>query len=419
MLHEGWLVHGEVRLHYLEWPATEPEEADGTDLFLLHGLSSNARYWERFAARFPHRRLVALDQRSHGPSDRPATGYQVEVMAADAARVMRELGLDRPVVVGHSWGCTAALAVAALEPDLVAGLAVVDGPVQPMSERLSWEDAARLMQPPLPRYAAPEDAYEQARAYLGEAWDEDLRPSVDAGLVRDGEAWVLPLSGEVRLEILRHMFEFQPQLLWARLEAPALLALARGDEMMRSWKEQGASAVGRDAPGVDVRWYDSRHDIPQIRPAELAADVERLCLEAGFEWAARRARGLQGDFARRALVDWDARELLAHVASTQSALPTVLRAAAPAPDAAAALPFDSDRWNASQVRRRAEVSVDGLLDEVEAGTRETRAALREVAMEQALHAGPYAGRTVASGMRAMIRHQLGHLEELGAALVPQ
>jgi pimeloyl-ACP methyl ester carboxylesterase len=418
-VHEGWLEHDGVRLHYIEWEATDPGEDDGTALFLLHGLSANARYWERFAARFPHRRLVALDQRSHGASDRPPTGYEIETVAADAAHAIREIGLDRPVVAGHSWGCTTALALAGLHPDLVSGLAVIDGPVQPMSERLAWGDVMRLMQPPLPRYASLKQAYAQARTYVGNAWGEDLQPGVDAGFIRDGDAWVLPLTSGVRLQILRHMYDFQPQILWARLEVPALLALAGADVAMRSWKEEGAASVAEVAPGADVRWYDSRHDIPQIAPDPLAADVERLCLEAGFNEMARRLSELDGDYSRKANAGWSARDLLAHLASTQSAMASVVRAPAPTDQPggqAGSEPFDSTRWNASQLRKRADLPVEALVKELESGTAELLAALRETDLTKVLSVGSYAGRTVASGMRAMVRHQHEHLAELESVL---
>ncbi len=414
-MRDGWLERDGVRLHYLEWEATDPEEGDGTALFLLHGLSANARYWERFAARFPHRRLVALDQRSHGASDRPPAGYEVETIAADAAHAIREIGLDRPVVAGHSWGCTTALALAALHPDLVSGLAVVDGPVQPMSERLGWADVMRMMQPPLPRYTSLDQAYAHVRTFVGDAWGEDLQPGVDAGFIRDGDAWVLPLTSGVRLQILRYMYDFQPQLLWARLQVPALLALAGADLPMRPWKEEGAASVAEQAPEVEIRWYESRHDIPQIAPDPLAADVERLCLVAGFNEVARRLRDLDGDYSRAVNAGWSARDLLAHLASTQSALAAVVRAPAPTGEGGAEA-FDSNRWNASQLRKRADVPVEALVNELESGTVELRAALRETDLGKVLSAGSFAGRTVASGMRAMVRHQRDHLQELESVL---
>src|SRR5215831_9473078 len=125
VVEEGWYERAGVRLHWYEWrpegPAREPA------LLLLHGLSSNARIWERMVAHLDGRRIVALDQRSHGLSDRPESGYALEDLGADAADLIADLGLGRPLVVGHSWGSAVALALSAEHPDLAAGLVVVDG----------------------------------------------------------------------------------------------------------------------------------------------------------------------------------------------------------------------------------------------------------------------------------------------------
>ncbi|HEY4912422.1 MAG TPA: alpha/beta hydrolase [Candidatus Dormibacteraeota bacterium] len=271
---EGYLHREGVRLHWLEWaPSRTPERPA---ILLLHGLSSNARYWERVARRMTSRRLVALDQRSHGLSDAPPTGYGLDLLAADAGNAIRELGLDRPVVVGHSWGGTVALEVGATLAQLVSGLALLDGPIASMSERVTWEDASRMMQPQLPRYRSLEEAYQASRQLLGEAWGEDLQPFVKNGLRRDGNAWVLTLTAPARLQILEQMYQFRPEVAVTAFDAPILVGLAATDAALRERKEEGARRIKEIRPDVDIRWYDSRHDIPLIRADEVATDLESL-----------------------------------------------------------------------------------------------------------------------------------------------
>ena len=180
-MREGWLERSGVRLHYLEWePKVEPREPA---LFLLHGLSSNSLVWARMAAELDSRRIVALDQRSHGLSDRPSEGYGSDELVGDAAHAIEELGLGRPLVGGHSWGASVALELAARRPDLASGLVFVDGPPASISRVMSWEEASERMQPPFPIYASLEQAVEAQRQYLGEAaWDDDLQDFVRAGL---------------------------------------------------------------------------------------------------------------------------------------------------------------------------------------------------------------------------------------------
>jgi pimeloyl-ACP methyl ester carboxylesterase len=271
---EGYLDREGVRLHWLEWaPSGAPESPA---ILLLHGLSSNARYWERVARRMTNRRLVALDQRSHGLSDAPPSGYGFDLLAADAGHVVRELELDRPVVVGHSWGATVALEVGATLAELVSGVALIDGPIASMSERITWEDASRMMQPPLPRYHSYEEAYQASRHLLGEAWEEDLKPFVKSGLRRDGDTWVLTLTRPVRLLILEELYQFRPEVAVAAIDVPLLVGLAANDTALRARKEEGARRMQEICPDADIRWYDSRHDIPLIRADEVATDLEAL-----------------------------------------------------------------------------------------------------------------------------------------------
>jgi pimeloyl-ACP methyl ester carboxylesterase len=272
----GWLERDGVRLHWRSWEPAGP--ARDPALFCLHGLSSNSMYWQRLAERLPHRRVVALDQRSHGLSDSPATGYTGADLGADAAHAISELGLERPLVLGHSWGASTALTLAALPDTPAGGLVHLDGPLRSFSNLMSWDQASVVMQPPLKRYAVLEEAYDEQRSYLETGWGDDLRTFVEAGLTRDGDAYRLPLTAEVRLQILQELFftDFDP--MWQRADAkPLLVAVAaRAPEMIAEWKRTNVEEVRRLAPNAEVKWYDSAHDIPLHLPDQVAADVEAL-----------------------------------------------------------------------------------------------------------------------------------------------
>ncbi len=133
-----------------------------------------------------------------------------------------------------------------------------------------------MMQPPLPRYRSFEEAFEAKRQELGEAWGEDLEQFVKAGLRRDGDSWVLTLTAPVRLQILEQLYRFRPEVALANIDVPLLVGLAAGDAGMRAWKEEGASRVQEIRPDAEIRWYESRHDIPLIRPDEVATDLEAV-----------------------------------------------------------------------------------------------------------------------------------------------
>jgi pimeloyl-ACP methyl ester carboxylesterase len=67
-------------------------------------------------------RSIAVSQRGHGDSDKPAAGYRVEDFAADAVSLLDCLGVERAVLAGHSGSCLVARRVAIDHPARVAGL---------------------------------------------------------------------------------------------------------------------------------------------------------------------------------------------------------------------------------------------------------------------------------------------------------
>src|SRR5215204_6353684 len=115
-----------LRMHYRDWGGT------GRAFLLLHGLASSSRIWDLAAPLLRrHGRVVALDQRGHSLAGKPDSGYDFTTIVADAWGAAQALGLERPVVIGHSWGASVALAYAAHDP-ACAGVVLVDGGVVDM-----------------------------------------------------------------------------------------------------------------------------------------------------------------------------------------------------------------------------------------------------------------------------------------------
>jgi pimeloyl-ACP methyl ester carboxylesterase len=105
-------LEGAPRLHYLEWNPHGREP-----LVLLHGNSANAWWWRPLADSLDgtQYRLLALDQRGHGDSEwvSPPPAYTPDEYARDLARFIQDMGLVRPLAVGHSMGGISVLAFAA------------------------------------------------------------------------------------------------------------------------------------------------------------------------------------------------------------------------------------------------------------------------------------------------------------------
>jgi pimeloyl-ACP methyl ester carboxylesterase len=282
---DGWFERDGVDLHFLEWNRDAGRGAPAA--LLLHGLSSNAHYWDRLASRLAHMHLVALDQRAHGLTGREPhaprlpEGLAMEELVADAISVIRERKLGRPLVVGHSWGATVGLELAGQHSDLVSGLVFIDGPIQSAANLFSWEEAQGFMQPPLPRYSTFAEAVADSRRDFDGAWAEDLEPFVLSRLMQSGTEFVLTLTSEARLELLRGLYDAPVDQLWDDLESPALAMLARGGpSRMADSRAAGARRLAGSNPRVRVRWFDTPHDIPLFAPDEVAEEVTRVAAEA-------------------------------------------------------------------------------------------------------------------------------------------
>jgi pimeloyl-ACP methyl ester carboxylesterase len=418
---EGWTEREGVRLHFLEWtPEPDFEGPAREPILFLHGLSSNARFWGRVAARLPGRRMLALDQRAHGLSSRTPGGYDHETLVADAAHLLVEVGTGPALVAGHSWGAAIALELAAARPDLVSGLAFIDGPAASMSEVLSWEQAQQMMQPPLPHFANLAEAIARKRQELEweRSWGDDLVSFVQAGLVSEDGGYVLTLTEEARFEILRELFHYHPELLWPHVQGPVAVLLAESDSPIGRWKRRAEETIRSLRPDAEIRWFRSPHDIPIHLPDEVAVELELLSIRAAFARLSRDLTELGGGWdGPSPAAGWSAHDLLAHVSSTQAVLAATVGSAAQA-SGLPREPFDADRWNAGQVRRRQERPVADLLEEVSEGTARLEEALHGADLSKRVNIGGFAGLPLVDALWSLLAHQRGHLEELRHSLTP-
>lgn len=96
-------------------------------LVFLHGLMGAAANWRRIAAAFQDRyEVLVYDQRGHGQSFRPETGYAPENYAEDLLKIIDELGWEKIHLVGHSMGGRNSIAFASRWPQRLVKLVVED-----------------------------------------------------------------------------------------------------------------------------------------------------------------------------------------------------------------------------------------------------------------------------------------------------
>jgi pimeloyl-ACP methyl ester carboxylesterase len=133
MQHDSLTVAGAAGpVRTFHWPATASAAAPA--LVLIHGMLGDAGFWAPTIAALDEAgtqrpRAIAVELRGHGGSEPPVDGdYSPAGCAADVARVLDAFGLERAVIVGHSYGSLVALAFAAAHPERVARLVLADPP---------------------------------------------------------------------------------------------------------------------------------------------------------------------------------------------------------------------------------------------------------------------------------------------------
>jgi pimeloyl-ACP methyl ester carboxylesterase len=128
-----------IRFHVVE---AEPPDASTTRLadrplvILLHGFASFWWSWRHQLTGLAGARVVAVDLRGYGGSDKPPRGYDGWTLAGDTAGLVRALGHSSATLVGHADGGLVCWATSVLHPRVVRAIAVVSSP-HPVALRAS------------------------------------------------------------------------------------------------------------------------------------------------------------------------------------------------------------------------------------------------------------------------------------------
>ena len=246
-----------VRLRY-----REQGDAAGHPVILLHGYSDSWFSYSRVLPLLPEAwQVYALDQRGHGDSDRPASGYTMRELALDVLAFMDAKELARATVVGHSGGSFVAQQVALLAPERVAGLVLVDSApsVRGMNGFAEFRQAVEALEDPVPV------------EFVREFQESTLHRPVPPEFMERVVAESMKLPARVWRAYLAGMVATDPPTGLAETRIPTLVLWGDRDAIFPRAEQDALLDL---LPDATLKVYpETGHDPHWERPEEFARDL--------------------------------------------------------------------------------------------------------------------------------------------------
>ena len=272
----------DVSLSIWEWPGVENEAH--SPLLFAHATGFHGRLWDTVVRMLPGRRVLAVDLRGHGRSDKPAPPYHWRAFGGDVAEVIGALRLRNLIGVGHSSGGHAMALAAALAPEVFRALLLIDPTIFPPDRYLQPRIDASFTLRRKAHFSSPEEMIERFRSRAPFAtWrPEVLRDYCRFGLVPHNDQFVLACPPAVEASIYAESnapeSDIYPEV--ARVTRPVIV--------LRAGKERPADAIDLSASptapdlaskfphGRDIVLPGQSHYIPMEVPERVVEEVEKL-----------------------------------------------------------------------------------------------------------------------------------------------
>lgn len=277
---EQFISANGLNFHLLDW------SGQGDWLVLLHGLASQAHIWDLLA---PHLidsfRVVAIDQRGHGLSDKPDSSYDFATITADLHAILKALKINRAVLAGHSWGGNVAVQYAVDHPERVSGLILIDGGFLQIGDRLDWPTVEKFLEPP-DLIGTPVDEFRSdMKMWMGSAWSTEAEAITLQNFEVRADGTIAPrLQKSNHMQVVRAIWEHRPSDLWAQVPCPVLMIPAvqpephdqRTRDILDNKRRNIATAEARLARSQTMWLLDTIHDAPLQRQTELAEAIRKF-----------------------------------------------------------------------------------------------------------------------------------------------
>ncbi|MCS6808593.1 MAG: alpha/beta hydrolase [Bacteroidota bacterium] len=167
-----------INIHYGRWYSRCNDEVGSPTAVCVHGLTANHRCWGTYAKFLVQHgvNVIGYDLRGRGLSSKPQKGYGVFGHLSDLAAFLRETGVEKPIIIGHSLGAMIGMAFAAEHPHNLSHLIMIDAGAPPTLAQLM--KIMVVLRPSLARlnstFRSPERYIEiiKSAPFIGSSWNE-------------------------------------------------------------------------------------------------------------------------------------------------------------------------------------------------------------------------------------------------------
>lgn len=286
---ERWVEIDDLRVRCLDW------NSDGSvPVLALHGLASSAHWYDIVCPLMPSTfRILAPDQRGHGQTTQAASGYDWDTLAKDMINILDYMGIDKIGVIGHSWGATVAIALAACYPARITSLTIIDGGFG-RSNSNSDEDWDTIRRTTFPRNVSGtrQEFLDRIRKQLDCCWNGEVERIVQTMVWEDefGQMHDI-LHPDNHIQVMKAMWERPASDMWGEVVCPSMIIpagpLPVSGHMERFWNKQSRVALAsKGLRASRVHWIqETIHDIGYHRPDYLVDVISSFLLSNNVQQA--------------------------------------------------------------------------------------------------------------------------------------
>lgn len=243
-----------------------------TAVVFIHGWSCDMTSWRAQAPAFEGKaRILLIDLPGHGKSDRPAVDYTMDRFAGAVEAVMRDAGVDRALLVGHSMGTPVARQFWRKYPQKTIGIVAVDGAL-----RTHFKNSAQVEK--LATMFSGPDFAKAMEGFLRAAF----APSTPERVMTDVRKMAAGATQQVAVSAMRNQFD---PAIWKddAVRVPLLVLVAKGP----NWGADYFAYVKTLNPSAEIHEIpDAGHFVMMERPAEVNGLLVSFATKTGVAGSA-------------------------------------------------------------------------------------------------------------------------------------